>query len=101
MLIQEIKTGLSQHAARIEEASRRVREAIDTPLAGSTVRWAASMRREAIKYLAAVCGSLKGWPNQSLVGEEAAASAHRILMAGDASEIRRMLPLVICTERHT
>ncbi|WP_336323544.1 DUF6624 domain-containing protein [Streptomyces lavendofoliae] len=99
MLIQEIKTGLAEQAARIEEANRCVREAIDTPLSGSTVRWAASMRRAAIKYLAVACGSLKGWPDQSLVGEEAASCAQRILMAGDASEIRRMLPLVMAAAK--
>ncbi|MFJ2263119.1 hypothetical protein ACIOKD_33255 [Streptomyces sp. NPDC087844] len=93
MLTKEIQAGLEQWAARVEDTRRRVREAGPAEKA-NRVRYAAQCRREAFKYLAMTCGSLRGWPGREQVGDEGVLAAHRILLTLDGLEIRKLLPLV-------
>ncbi|MCW8100727.1 hypothetical protein [Streptomyces tauricus] len=93
MLTKEIQAGLEQWAARVDDTRRRVREAGPAEKAAS-VRYAAQCRREAFKYLATTCGSLRGWPGREQVGDQGVLAAHRILLALDGLEIRKVLPLV-------
>ncbi|MCX5213299.1 hypothetical protein OG689_29230 [Kitasatospora sp. NBC_00240] len=90
MLTKEIGAGLVHRARRMEDARGRVRSG-QSP---DRVRYAAQCRREAFKYLVMACGALKGWPVTAQVGPEAVRGAHRILLASDGPEIRRILPLV-------
>ena len=93
MIIKEIQTGLEQWAARVDDTKRRVREAGPAEKA-SRVRYAAQCRREAFKYLAMACASLRSWPGREQIGDQGVQSAHRILLAMDGPEIRKVLPLV-------
>ncbi|MEU9184710.1 hypothetical protein AB0D14_09105 [Streptomyces sp. NPDC048484] len=93
MLTKEIQAGLEQWAARVDDTRRRVREAGQAERA-SRIRYAAQCRREAFKYLATTCGSLRGWPGREQVGDQGVLAAHRILLALDGLEIRKVLPLV-------
>jgi len=93
MLTKEIQAGLEQWAARVDDTRRRVREAGPAERAGR-IRYAAQCRREAFKYLATACGSLRGWPGREQVGDQGVLAAHRILLAMDGPEIRKVLPLV-------
>ncbi|MGN9820120.1 hypothetical protein ACTMUQ_32885 [Streptomyces sp. SD11] len=93
MLTKEIQAGLGQWAARVDDTRRRVREAGPAEKA-ARVRYAARCRREAFKYLATTCGSLRGWPGREQVGDQGVLAAHRILLALDGLEIRKVLPLV-------
>lgn len=90
VVTKEIGAGLVHWARRLEDARRRVR----TGQSPDRVRYAAQCRREAFKYLVMACGALKGWPVTAQVGPEAVRGAHRILLAADGPEIRRILPLV-------
>ncbi|MER6671959.1 hypothetical protein [Streptomyces sp. NPDC000983] len=93
MLTKEIRAGLEQWAARVEDTRRRVREAGPAEKA-NRVRYAAQCRREAFKYLATACASLRSWPGREQVGDQGVQAAHRILLAMDGPEIRKILPLV-------
>ncbi|MFJ5223981.1 hypothetical protein ACIQD6_14055, partial [Streptomyces sp. NPDC088400] len=93
MLTKEIQAGLEQWAARVDDTRRRVREAGPAEKA-SRVRYAAQCRREAFKYLAMACASLRSWPGGEQIGDQGVNAAHRILLAMDGPEIRKVLPLV-------
>ncbi|GHE60360.1 hypothetical protein [Streptomyces capitiformicae] len=93
MLTKEIQAGLEQWAARVDDTLRRAREAGPAEKA-SRIRYAAQRRREAFKYLVMACGSLRSWPGREQIGDKGVLAAHRILLAMDGPEIRRVLPLV-------
>ena len=93
MLTREIAAGLVQWGARVRDAQRRVREAGQAERAGR-VRYSAQCRREAFAYLVRSCGVLRMWPGTTQVGEEAVAAAQTIVLALDAGEIRKLLPLI-------
>lgn len=93
MLTREIQAGLEQWAARVDDTLRRAREAGPAEKA-SRIRYAAQRRREAFKYLAMACGSLRSWPGREQIGDKGVLAAHRILLAMDGPEIRKILPLV-------
>lgn len=91
--MNEIAAGLEQWSERVADARRRVREAGPAEKA-TRIRYAGQCRREAFKYLAMACGSLRMWPGREQVGEPGVRAAHEILLTLDGPEIRKVLPLI-------
>ncbi|MGW8452450.1 hypothetical protein [Streptomyces niveus] len=88
MLTNEIPAGLEQWSARAADARRRVREAGPAEKA-TRIRYAGQCRREAFKYLALACGSLRMWPGREQVGEPGVRVADR---GGSQPDCRPRLP---------